>query len=130
MDLFSEPSHIYIGEEKSLGNLYSHSQNIIGRAGDQNIGEYIHLYLQYMEDSNPTDGKIVRARFSTIGSVVMIAIAEKFCMNIENKTFQEALFYCDPIELQKQLFVPDEKMYLINFVIEAFYSAFEILINK
>lgn len=121
LNIFSSPMHIYsIGDESHL----------VGYAGDPNIGEYVHLYFQFQksDSKNYADNKIIKAKFSAIGGVVLIAACEKFCALVENITFHEALKYCDPeVGLQHILNAPQEKTHSINFVIQAFYKAFEVL---
>lgn len=121
MTIFSSPSHVYKeGDEIHL----------TGYAGDPMIGEYIHLYfyIQKATDSlNYADNRIVQAKFSALGGVVLIAAADKFCSLVEGLTFQEALKYCDPERLQHVLLAPQGKVYSINFIIQAFYKAFEML---
>lgn len=121
MDMFYSPKHIYTNQQ----------YNLIGFAGQTNVGEYVHLYFWIDKTDNFADSKIVYVIFSAIGSVLLIAAAEKFCSLIEGMSFQAALKYCDPISgLQCILAAPDEKLYLINFVVQAFYKAFEDLANN
>ena len=121
MSIFSSPNHIYQeGDENHL----------MGFAGDASIGEYIHLYFQFCKaqnSSNYADSKIVRARFSAVGGVLLIVAAEKFCSLVEGLSFQDALKYCDPVRIQHILSAPNEKIYSVNFVIQAFYKSLEAL---
>lgn len=116
---FDKPRHVY----------NQSSVDLIGHAGEISIGEYVNLYFKVDKADVYANTKIMRATFSVIGGVVTIAAAETFCSLIEGHTFQEALEYCD-IEngLYKVLSPPIEKLYSINFVVQAFYKAFEELV--
>lgn len=116
--LFASPMHVYSNEDI----------NLIGYAGDVKIGEYVHLYFQVQKESNYADSKILQARFSAIGSVMLIAAAEKFCSLIEGLSFQESIKYCGVENgLLQILSAPTEKYHSIHFVEQAFYNALETL---
>lgn len=116
---FASPKYIFHNEKHF---------NLMGHAGDTAIGEYVHLYFQTEKATNYAESKILQARFSAMGSVLTIAAAEKFCSLAEGLTFQEAIKYCDMENgLSHILSAPVEKMYSINFVIQAFYKALETL---
>lgn len=116
--LFASPMHVYSNEDT----------NLIGYAGDVKIGEYVHLYFQVQKESNYADSKILQARFSAIGSVMLIAAAEKFCSLIEGLSFQESIKYCGVENgLLQILSAPAEKYHSIHFVEQAFYNALETL---
>jgi len=119
MEAFHSPQYVYVADEKV---------DLIGYAGDMAIGEYVQLYFHVQKAANYADNKIMQARFSAIGGVLLISAAEKLCSLLEGLTFEEALKYCDPeIGLPHILEAPNEKIYSINFVTQAFYKAFETL---
>lgn len=118
---FMSPKNLYIPGDSS---------NYIGFAGDDSIGEYVHLYFQVNQDNdNLSASKILSIKFSAIGGVSLITTAEKFCDLICGLTFLDALNYCDVEKVKQGIGIPDEKIYSVNFVIQAFYSAFEALVN-
>lgn len=121
MELFANPECIY-------DTHVWRETNLMGYAGDLAIGEYVHLYFQIEKAQNYIDTKILAAKFNAIGSVMLIAAAEKFCSLIKGKTFQEAINYCDPqTGLAHILSAPEEKLYSLNFIFNAFYKALETL---
>lgn len=120
MDIFASPRYVYTQEE----------YNLLGHAGDTAIGEYVHLYFQLEKKSNYADSLIVSARFSAIGSVLLIATADKLCSLVEGKTFQEAIGICSFDNLRKTLSAPVEKTHSVNYVTMAFYNALETLTNS
>lgn len=119
LNLFSSPAHIYNSTALT---------NFIGYAGDTTIGEYVHLYFQVdINNENKAQSKIIKAKFSAIGGVILISAAEKFCELVENSNFQEALIYCDTENgLSKLLNIPSDD-HSINFIIQAFYISLESL---
>jgi len=116
MESFASPQHVYNGDK---------NYNLIGYAGDTRIGEYVHLYFNINRESQYADSKIIEANFSAIGSVMLIAAAEKFCELVKNLTFQEAILYTE--KLSSILAAPEEKIYSVMFVTQAFYKALETL---
>jgi NifU-like protein involved in Fe-S cluster formation len=121
MNIFNSPQHVYVVGEQS---------NLQSFAGDQEIGEYIHLYFEFIKADDFIHSQIIKVRFSAVGGITIISAAEKLCTLIENKTFNESLIYCDPDNgLKKLLMISEDKLYSVNFVIQAFYRAIEILSN-
>lgn len=115
---FNAPKHIY---DQS-------STDLFGYAGDTSIGEFVNFYFNIDKAEIYANTRITRATFSAIGGVLTIAAAETFCSLVEGITFQDALRYCDMENgLRTFLSAPTEKIYSINFVIQAFYKAFETL---
>lgn len=121
---------------QSFSNLHHVYKNgdevhVMGYAGDLLIGEYVHLYFNYVKLDNFKDYgdvKIVTAKFSAIGNMVTILAAEKFCSIVEGLTFNECLQFCDPdIGLQYMMQEHENKIHSINFVIQAFYKAIEVI---
>lgn len=120
--LFMQPTHVYKTND---------GFNLVGQSGDMSIGEYVHMYFKMENMNYDANTKIVKANFSAIGSVMLIAAAEKFCRRAEGFTFTDLLSYCDvSTGLQHELNTPDNRLHSVNFVINAFYSAFESLVNK
>lgn len=118
MNVFAAPRHVYNNEEF----------NIMGYAGDINIGEYVHLYFQVNKEPQYANSKIVTARFSAIGDVALIAAAEQFCTLVQGLTFQDAIYFCNnETGLAKMMCIPEGKLYSANFVFNAFYKALETL---
>lgn len=114
LDLFNAPRFIY---EPNV------AYNFMGHAGDMSIGEYIYFYVK----TETNESIITEIRYSIIGSVYLIAIAEKFCALIKGKNINTALSFCD--ESNIDLIIPDERKYLFNFVIQAFYEIVEGIMN-
>lgn len=101
--------------------------NFIGFAGDQSIGEYVQLYFDIdVNKNNFTESKIIQAKFSVIGGVSTIAIAEKFCSEIKELHLNEALKLCgEESKFLNDLKISQDKIYSSNFVFQAFYKIFE-----
>lgn len=119
MEAFSFLEHVYVQGEP---------YDLIGYAGETSVGEHVNLYFQINRELNYADSKITKARFSAMGSVMLIAAAEKFCALVENLTFQDAIKQTG--ELTGVLSAPDEKVHSVMFVVQAFYKAFETLTNS
>lgn len=117
LDLFNTPAYVY-----STG-----SYDIIKGAGDQDMGEYVNLYLQVeWNKTSLLDSRILGVRFSAVGGVMLIATAEKFCRMIDKVSFREAILKCDDL----RNFGLIERRYATNFVIEAFHKCLEVLHNS
>lgn len=104
----------------------------LGSVSDAAIGEYINLYVE-MDNcgKNYMENIIKSATFSAIGSVMLIAAAEKFCFSINNKTFNEAIKYCDyKDDKWCELNVPQERTHSIGFIVQAFYNIINQLSEK
>lgn len=122
IDLIKCPQHVYNGD------VY----NLIGHAGDLSIGEYVYLYLKTNTDStDPSNSKIIEARFSAIGGATLIALAEQFCSLITNITFNEALQKCDDENgFANGLNISIDHIHSFNFIVQAFYISIETLIQS
>lgn len=124
MELFAAPQHVY-------DTCVWRETHLTGHAGEVSVGEYVWLFFQIEKSTNYVESKILSAKFSAIGSVMLIAAAEKFCSLIKGLTFQEAMKYCDPESgLAHLLSAPDAKIHSVNFVLHAFYKALETLTNS
>ncbi len=121
LELFHTPKYLF--DKDTYG--------VIGSAGDLTIGESVFFYLKLNAKEPYTETQITKIRYSALGSVMLIAAAEKLCSSIEGKTLQEALNYCDPSTgLQHELDVPNDRLHSVNFVIQAFFNAFESFVNQ
>lgn len=121
LELFNAPKYFF--DEK----VYT----VIGFAGDLNIGESLNLYLNIAPNENYVLSQITKVRYSALGSVMLIAAAENFCAKVEGKTLQDALNYCDPSTgLHYALNAPNDRLHSVNFVVQAFYNAFENFIKN
>jgi NifU-like protein involved in Fe-S cluster formation len=120
MDLFASPVHVYDKQEF----------NLMGHAGDTNIGEYVHLYFLIEKQPQYIDSKIIQAKFSVIGSVMLIAAAEKLCSLVEGRTWAQAVDICTFDNLKDTLSAPIGKTHSINYIVMAFYNALETLTNS
>lgn len=117
IELFDSPQHKYIKGEVC---------DLVKGAGDLDMGEYVNLHFR-IERSKASyiDARIVTASFSAMGSVMIVAAAEKFCSLIVGKTFREALLECDELRKMKV----SGREHSIDFVIQAFYKSLESLSN-
>jgi NifU-like protein involved in Fe-S cluster formation len=123
IDVFNDIKHNY-----SLDVKY----NFIGNAGDIKIGEYITLYIDIDPHADILSSKIIKATFSAIGSVMLLATAEYLCSMIECITLQEALFVVDP-DNDNGLYALDileTREHSFGFVLQAFYDAVENINNS
>lgn len=121
LELFNAPKYFF--DEKAY--------TVIGFAGDLNIGEILNLYLNIAPNENYVLSQITKVRYSALGSVMLIAAAENFCAKVEGKTLQDALNYCDPSTgLHYALNAPNDRLHSVNFVVQAFYNAFENFIKN
>lgn len=118
MDLFSAPKNVY-----KSGQTY----NFMGYAGDKSVGEYINLYFELENGKESMEARIVKANFSAFGGVVLFAVAERFCREVVNKNFTDALLFISGDELKAD--IVEEKLYSVNLLTQAFYVAFEAAVN-
>lgn len=102
--------------------------NFLGSAGDLSVGEYVNLYFDVeLAPNDILSSKIIKGRFSAIGSVMLIASAEKFCSIIANNTIAEVLAKCDIEKFNINIVAGKE--YSFNFVLQAFYNIVESISN-
>lgn len=123
LQLFDNPKCLY-----APGSHY----DLMGHSGDLEVGEYVHLYFDVPEINreSPLDSRIVEIRFSAIGGVILIGVAEKLCQVVDDNfgmSISGLLKYCGSEELTTSLGISSNRVHSVNFVIQAVYNMIENL---